>query len=284
MHSYRLSSWWQRVLLVVASTLPIAVSPVMSHGQVAPDSTREQGSTLFTRQDAWIAAGFTALAAITYHNDRHLAYESQRDGVQENVALRRSASVFRAVGEPGVLIGGVTAWAVGRLAHRSQLAATGLRVTESVVIARALTAAAKVVVGRARPATTADRDPYEFRWWRGTRSDYTSMPSGHTSSAFAAASALAGEWPRFAPGSARYAVPALYAGATLVGLSRMYHDRHWGSDVVAGAALGTLVGRAVGRWGRANEDNPVQRWFVPVELHAFGGVSGEIRLSFARAW
>lgn len=235
--------------------------------QVPTDSAhRAQSEALVTRRDALIAAGFTLATAVVFPNDRHLAIEFRREGVQQNAALRSTASVFRAVGQPGVLAGGVAAWGIGRLAHRPVLAAAGLHVTEAIVVTGALTLGAKYAFGRARPATTNDRDPYDFHWWKGTGQGYTSMPSGHTSAAFAAASALAGDWQRFAPGSARFVVPALYTGASLVGFSRMYHDRHWGSDVLAGAALGTLAGRVVGRWGRNHANNPVQRWLAPVAV------------------
>jgi membrane-associated phospholipid phosphatase len=254
--------------------------------QLPPDSVRldATGISLFTRQDAWMVAGLVVATAVTLPNDRHLAMEFQRRDVQRNTTLHHAASVFRTIGQPGVLVASTSAWAIGRVAHRPVLAATGLRVTEAIAVAAALTTAGKVMTGRARPATTSDRDPHVFRWWKGTQSGYTSMPSGHTSASFAAASALADDWRLFAPRSARWAVPALYAGATLVGLSRMYHDRHWGSDVVAGAALGTLAGKVVGRWGRAHADNRVQRWLAPVALHADGGGDGSLRLSYARAW
>ncbi len=253
--------------------------------QVPTDSAhRAQSEALVTRRDALIAAGFTLATAVVFPNDRHLAIEFRREGVQQNAALRSTASVFRAVGQPGVLAGGVAAWGIGRLAHRPVLAAAGLHVTEAIVVTGALTLGAKYAFGRARPATTNDRDPYDFHWWKGTGQGYTSMPSGHTSAAFAAASALAGDWQRFAPGSARFVVPALYTGASLVGFSRMYHDRHWGSDVLAGAALGTLAGRVVGRWGRNHANNPVQRWLAPVALHATAGAGGELGVAFAREW
>lgn len=60
-------------------------------------------------------------------------------------------------------------------------------------------------------------------------------PSGHTSSAFASASALA-----YAYGP-RVGLPALMA-AGFVGASRMADDMHWFSDVVAGATIGIWMG------------------------------------------
>lgn len=71
-------------------------------------------------------------------------------------------------------------------------------------------------------------------------SDNLSFPSGHTSNAFA----IATVWSRHY--GARAAVPG-YLLAGLVGLSRMGIQRHHLSDVVAGAALGTLVGSSVVR-------------------------------------
>ena len=39
-------------------------------------------------------------------------------------------------------------------------------------------------------------------------------------------------------------------GACYVGMSRLVDDRHWASDVVAGATLGIIVGRSVTWHGR----------------------------------
>ena len=36
-----------------------------------------------------------------------------------------------------------------------------------------------------------------------------------------------------------------YSIASLVGLARIYHQAHFASDVVAGAMIGTLVGKSV---------------------------------------
>jgi undecaprenyl-diphosphatase len=63
----------------------------------------------------------------------------------------------------------------------------------------------------------------------------SSFPSGHATSAFSAAALLSEEdalWPLY------------YAIAGVVATSRVYVKVHHASDVVAGAALGALMGRA----------------------------------------
>ena len=65
-------------------------------------------------------------------------------------------------------------------------------------------------------------------------SDYNSFPSGHTAEAFAGAEFMRMEYKDVSPW---YGV-AGYAMATATGLLRMYNDKHWMSDVVAGAGVG----------------------------------------------
>jgi len=40
----------------------------------------------------------------------------------------------------------------------------------------------------------------------------------------------------------------MYGGASAAGLQRVYSDRHWASDVFAGAVLGTVTGLSVVRF------------------------------------
>lgn len=236
--------------------------------QEKSDSARgvASGGDIFGARDALMLGAFALGGVVAYHNDRGIARTFQRADVQDNTALRNTAAVFRNTGQPGVLLGGLSAYAIGRVTHRPALATAGLRVTEAIVVAGTLTGIGKVAAGRSRPFVTAGVNPSDFQWWRGRREGFTSMPSGHTSAAFAAASALAVEWRASWPGSARMAVPLLYTGASLVGLSRIYNDKHWASDVMAGAALGTLSGRVVARWGRAHPNSRVDRWLPPVRV------------------
>lgn len=63
-----------------------------------------------------------------------------------------------------------------------------------------------------------------------------SFPSGHTATSFAAAEFLKQEYKDLSPwyGYAGYTV------ATATGIMRLYNNRHWVSDVVAGAGFGII--------------------------------------------
>lgn len=67
-------------------------------------------------------------------------------------------------------------------------------------------------------------------------STYNSFPSGHTATSFAAAEFLKQEYKDVSPwyGYAGYTV------ATATGIMRLYNNRHWVSDVVAGAGFGII--------------------------------------------
>ncbi len=67
-------------------------------------------------------------------------------------------------------------------------------------------------------------------------SSNNSFPSGHTANAFAGAELL---WQEYKDRSVWYGI-AGYAVATGTGLFRMYNNRHWLTDVAAGAGIGIL--------------------------------------------
>lgn len=71
-------------------------------------------------------------------------------------------------------------------------------------------------------------------------SSNNSFPSGHTATAFAGAEFM---YQEYKDQSIWYGV-AGYAVATATGMFRMYNDRHWLTDVVAGAGIGILSTKA----------------------------------------
>jgi len=70
---------------------------------------------------------------------------------------------------------------------------------------------------------------------RPDSSKSNSFPSSHTLESFATATTTSA--------FARREAPLWYAGAALIGLSRILRDRHHVRDVLAGAALGYLLAR-----------------------------------------
>ena len=92
---------------------------------------------------------------------------------------------------------------------------------------------------------------YISREERPDHSDNLAFPSGHTAQAFLAASIVHTE---FRDKSQLYGVGA-YAIATSVAALRMINEKHWQSDVVAGAGFGILSAHLAylthrNRWGR----------------------------------
>jgi len=67
----------------------------------------------------------------------------------------------------------------------------------------------------------------------------SSFPSSHATQAFAIASVVSAHY------DSRWVGAGAYGLAALVGASRIHHDAHWLSDVVAGAVIGTATGRFI---------------------------------------
>lgn len=214
--------------------------------------------------DVWVAAGFAAGTVALSPLDRALAHVLQDSSRQENVFLQRSATGLRFLGFPGSVIIGTSIYALGVALDDRTVASFGLHGTEAIAASYAVVWVGKNVLGRARPYNDIE-NPFDFKVGRGFEGDrYRSFPSGHAAAAFAVASALTAEakiiWPEAHP----YAGPVLYTGATMVGVSRMYNNKHWASDVVAGAGIGVLTGWALIRY-LYSHDTQLDKWLLPGE-------------------
>lgn len=150
---------------------------------------------------------------------------------------------------------------LGLLMKDSYMQDTTLLAAESFLAANAAGTLLKYSAGRARPYAEDGKrrfTPFRFKTAR------TSFPSGHTVSAFSVASV-------FAARSGSRAVKVLaYSLASSVALQRVYADKHWASDTLAGAAIGT----AVGRWVAAKErKGPPSALLVPVYSPDYAGAA-----------
>jgi len=123
----------------------------------------------------------------------------------------------------------------------------------------------KALAGRARPLDgkgTSHFAPF---------SSGDSFPSGHTAQAFAMASAL----------SLRCDAPwvgwCAYGAAGLVGLARLETGDHFASDVLAGALVGTFMGRSVVRINERIRGGSVRITFTPALGPGYQGLAVSAR-------
>ena len=254
--------------------------------QVADTLNGPPQDPFFNRTDAFLAAGFIAGAFGLAFSDQHLAQAFQGPSLQESGTARKAAGFFEFVGQPGSEIIGVALYGAGRFIIRERnVAALGLHGLGAILLSAGATGIIKGVAGRARPYVKADTVPYDFRLGRGFRGrEYQSFPSGHTSTVFAIAASTTVEmshivdekdwWPGW-----KYVIGgAMFGGATMVGVSRMYHDQHWASDVVAGAAIGTFSGIKTASYAHRNPANKIDGWLLAMTV--LPGPEGGVTLAW----
>jgi membrane-associated phospholipid phosphatase len=222
---------------------------------------------LFTYRDALLAGTFAIAARAVHPLDDYYARRLQDSSTQANRKLQLLATFVRTTAAPGSYVIGGSLYAVGRLARNRKLASLGLHGTEALVVGEATAVVLKAVVGRQRPYIHP-RNANSYQFLRGaTQGDaYRSFPSGHAVAAFAAAAAVTAETSRNDPTSTWYVAPIMYGGAALVGVSRMYNNQHWASDVLVGAGIGTFAGLKVVRFHDSHPNNRIDRFFLTATL------------------
>jgi membrane-associated phospholipid phosphatase len=235
----------------------LAAAPV---GAQPADTIAISTQPLFVKKDAYYAAGFIVATIAAAPLDKYFAVRLQRPWAQENRFLEKTADIFRWTGQPGAYIIGVSMYGVGRLAGNERMADLGLHGTEALIVGQLTGGVLKGMFGRARPyVNPEDPNPFQFQFGRGFRKNdaYRSFPSGHTVTGFAAAAAVVTETNRWWPNSTWYIGPLMYGGASLIGLSRMYNNKHWASDVLTGALIGSFAGRKIVRYHHSHPGNRI---------------------------
>jgi len=180
----------------------------------------------------WAVFGIGAATVVGLTlEDKHLRTEALRGDAPLETKL---ANDFRYFGNYATfsLLGAF--YIGGRIGHDNKLQETALDgLIASVLAGGVIAGVLKEVTGRYRPST--HKGVYSFKPFSGN----ASFPSGESTEAFAAGSVIAAEYPHL------WVEIPCYGVASLVAFARMREDGHWASDVVAGALIGTTVGRAV---------------------------------------
>lgn len=256
--------WWLVLVAALCSTAPVA-------GAQQRDSARADSGSLLTRREMIIGGAAVVGAVALMPTDGWIRSETLERDLQGSAGLRSAATTFTNLGDPGTVILSLGTYAVGRVIGSRPVSTVGLHATEALLLSAGVTELMKGVAGRDRPyVQSVDGDEYApFRGFTGA--GLTSFPSGHTSAAFSLAAVVAGEGPVYWPHAAHIVTPAAYAAATLVGLSRIYLNRHWMSDVVVGAVVGTYSGLLAERFNHRHPHNALARWLLPAGVGAAPG-------------
>jgi membrane-associated phospholipid phosphatase len=224
--------------------------------------TINKKSTLFLGKDALLLGAFGIGTALVAPIDMRVASRLQDSATQENRFLSKTATGFRVLGNPGSFIAGTSLYLIGRADGNRRVQSLGLHGVESIMVANVVGVTIKLLAGRQRPYVDT-KVPDSFQLFRGFSGDqFRSFPSGHTITAFAFASTVTRESQFWWPHATWYVGTAFYGGASLVGLSRIYNNQHWASDVMAGAAIGTLVGLKVVKYTHSHPGNRIDRELI----------------------
>lgn len=118
-------------------------------------------------------------------------------------------------------------WAIGRVMHKPKMSHLGMDLLRAQAVTAMLVQPIKFATHRERP----------------DGNDYRSFPSGHAAVTFATATVIERHlgWKKSV---------LAYAIASYVSASRLHDNRHYLSDVVFGAAVGSIAGRTVTEHGR----------------------------------
>lgn len=139
--------------------------------------------------------------------------------------------------------------AYGFLFKNKKMQTTTLLAVQSYITGAVVQGVVKFLTGRQRPLALSRNQGVGSPTFKGPFSKLEdaegnrlngSFPSGHTTVAFAAATVYALEY-----ADRRWVPIFAYTAASLIGFSRITENKHWATDVLAGAALGYLTGKQV---------------------------------------
>jgi membrane-associated phospholipid phosphatase len=186
----------------------------------------------------------TPVVAVSYSGAIYLCYRwldtriqkfSQENKSRFQTFISNSVSDLGLGKVQSIVLGGTTI--VAFAAKNKKLQQTVTIWAGSLLINSVVTDQLKASFQRHRPGSG---DPYNAFDWRKGPKLKKSFPSAHTSNAFTTATVFAIQYK-----TTKWVPPVAYTLASLVGLSRIYDNAHWASDVLAGAAVGFLSAKAM---------------------------------------
>lgn len=252
-HRRRLTTWGVALLFVPSLT-----------GAQDTAATHASQKTFFVKRDL-VTTGIAIVGTAAVSGfDLRVARWARSAGVQGDSSRRELVGDLTRVNETPLTLAALATYGVGRVAGSQTTADVGLHTLEALVLTTSVSQVVRGVLGRTRPRASLE-DPFVFKPGTGFSGFETrSFPSLHTAAAFATATALVGEIRERRPGAVKIAAPLLYTAAMVPGLTRVYLDQHWASDVVAGAFVGALLGSRVVSYAHSHRRTRLDRVLLGV--------------------
>jgi membrane-associated phospholipid phosphatase len=210
-----------------------------------------------------VAAGIGGLMLVD--SDIQKSFQENRTNTNDDIADSLETFGFPTnflIGHAGLIGAG---WWFREHKEGDKLFRTALVSLEAQLFAEGIIGLTKFAVGRDRPSTGQGEQSFDpFLAFD------KSFPSSHAGRAFAVAAVFADRYEQPVP-------LLLYTTATFIGLSRIYLNDHFASDVFAGAALGFAVGKALS-WRHKDDDRRLT--FLPLAPQLGSGVGVTVQYSF----
>jgi membrane-associated phospholipid phosphatase len=253
--------------------LDLSIAPDSGSRSSVDSTVRHVQKTFFVHRDL-IASGIAMAAAVgTSAFDLRIARWARSEGVRGDSTRYDRVSTATRVNETPLTLAALATYGIGRLAHSPTTADVGLHTFEALVLTTTISEVLRGTIGRTRPRESLE-NPFRFDPFNGFVAFETrSFPSLHTAAAFATATALVGEIRERRPEATKVAAPLLYGAAMIPGLTRIYLDQHWTSDVVAGAFLGALLSSRVVSYAHSHRPNRLDRTLLGISAvpDGYGG-------------
>lgn len=242
-------------------TLLIFINLSFAQNKYDFDQFINEGGDYFTAPLEWKAKdflflGLTAGATIGAMQLDNAAKEFTQTNRPENSSIPILAGRF--YGEP-VVPALLSTYLIiqGNSTGNSANKKIGFEIAQSVFYSFATTQLLKLILGRERPATT--NDDTNFTWFALFDNNFWSMPSGHTTTAFALSTVL------YENTDSDILKILSFAPALLTAYSRVYENRHWISDVVLGGIIGFTTAKF---FVKEHDEKEFQEFIAPTPIYS----------------
>jgi membrane-associated phospholipid phosphatase len=229
-----------RSRLLFLFLLPVFAASAQPVIDTLAPATELPNTAIAPKRKLWLQAGL----AVGYAGATYLCYRKEDTYFQEELQKHQTpfldgvAGAVTPLGENrNVWIGLGATTGLAYLTKNTRLQHTAFVWAGSLLLNGAATYALKQSFQRYRPNSGM---PYNTFDGFGGGGQNESLPSGHTSNAFATATVFATLYKE-----QKWVPPLAYGLAAMVGASRVYDNDHWASDVMAGAAVGFLSAKAM---------------------------------------